>query len=158
MGEVQASVIIDDWNFTMQTNLPNRPKQLSRVAMLAWIGTLSLLLAMFVGTHMPPALDSQVVYNDKLMHFWAYLALAFGFMTSCDLSLARLRPRHYFLVFVGCALYGAFDEITQIPVGRVADLQDWMFDIAGALAGVLLYRVLRPLVQRLVLLVPVAAR
>lgn len=142
----------------MQTNPHNRPKQISRLAMLAWMGTLALLMAMFVGTHMPATIDSQVTYNDKLMHFWAYLALAFCIMTSVDLSLASLRARHYFFVLVGCAFYGAFDEITQIPVGRVADLRDWLFDVAGASAGVLLYRVLRPLVQRLVLLVPVASR
>jgi VanZ family protein len=142
----------------MQPAPDHTPKPHQNVARIAWLGTLAIFVAMFVGTHMPPAMSNQVVHHDKMMHFWAYMALAFGVITSCDLSLGRLQPLHYMLVFIGCAIYGAIDELTQIPVGRVADTRDWIFDIAGVFAGLALYRVLRPLVYRLALWMPAATR
>jgi VanZ family protein len=45
-------------------------------------------------------------------------------------------PRAAIGVVVGLAVYGALDELTQIPVGRYADVYDWLADCAGALAGV----------------------
>jgi VanZ family protein len=113
---------------------------------------------MFVGTHMPVDLSSQLVRGDKLMHFWAYMTLAFAAATTWDLSAGKLQGYQYLLIWLGCAIYGVIDELLQIPVGRSCDLMDWVFDIVGAAMGLVLFRVLRPLVYRLILLVSLPAR
>jgi VanZ family protein len=59
-----------------------------------------------------------------------------------------LRPQHYFTVWLVCTLYGAFDEISQTPFGRSCDGLDWLADIVGIIAGLTLYRLVRPLVSR----------
>lgn len=76
--------------------------------------------------------------------------LAFSVLTSWELTIGQLRPHHYFTVWLVGTLYGAFDEITQIPVGRHADVRDWISDIAGIVLGLTLFRLLRPLLYRLV--------
>jgi VanZ family protein len=34
--------------------------------------------------------------------------------------------------------YGILDELTQIPVGRHADVRDWFADVTGAIIGIVL--------------------
>jgi VanZ family protein len=140
----------------MQPDVDNRPNHLQRVAKLAWITTLVMFVAMFVGTHMPFDVSSEISHHDKMVHFWAYMTLSFSLLASWDLSMGRLQPIQYFLVWLACTTYGAIDEITQIPVGRTGDVVDWLFDAAGIIVGLTLFRVLRPLVYRLAQLVPVA--
>ena len=38
-------------------------------------------------------------------------------------------------------LYGAVDEVTQIPVGRNANLSDWLADAAGATVGLAIFQI-----------------
>ena len=37
---------------------------------------------------------------------------------------------------IAIALYGAADELLQIPVGRQAEFADWIADMAGAATGI----------------------
>lgn len=134
------------------------PNQLRRFAAMARYATIGLLAVMFVGTHLPFAMNEGVAASDKTIHFWAYLSLSFFLLTSWELSIGRLQPIHYFAVWLGCTLYGAFDEITQIPVGRTCDGVDWLFDVLGIVAGLALFRIMRPLVYRLLTLIPVQPR
>jgi VanZ family protein len=39
--------------------------------------------------------------------------------------------------------YGVIDECLQIPVGRTADILDWIADSVGAVSGLLAYAVMR---------------
>ena len=55
--------------------------------------------------------------------------------TSRGRRLLQLTPRRAGLVLMVVAVYGAADELLQIPVGRHADLYDWLADCAGALIG-----------------------
>jgi VanZ family protein len=142
----------------MQPDANKCPNRLRQVANLARYGTIAVLVAMFVGTHIPMEASGGFVQHDKMLHFWAYLTLAFAVITTWDLSAGRLQGSQYLMVWLGCAIYGIADELLQIPVGRSCDAMDWVFDIAGAAAGVLLFRVVRPLVYRMALLIPVAAR
>lgn len=124
------------------------PSRLRLVAQFARYATVLLLLAMFVGTHLPASLSPGFSYSDKVIHASAFMSLTLSLLISWELSAGVLRPQHYFAVWLFCTLYGAFDEITQIPVGRVCDGLDWLADIAGILAGLILYRLFRPLLSR----------
>lgn len=117
-------------------------------AQIARYATAILLIAMFIGTHLPANVSPGLNVSDKLIHFLAYMTLTMSLLTSWELSTGILQPQHYFIVWLCCTLYGAVDEITQIPVGRVCDGLDWLADVGGILVGLILYRLLRPLLYR----------
>jgi VanZ family protein len=142
----------------MHSDIPTESNSLRRLAVVARWATVTVFLAMFIGTHLPAQVTNEIVYHDKLIHFWAYLTLSFLAVSSWDLSIGGLRPIHFLVIWMAGAVYGAIDELTQIPVGRSCDAWDWMFDVAGVLAGLTLFRILRPLIYRLALLVAVPAR
>jgi VanZ family protein len=94
-------------------------------------------LALFVGTHMPRGPQELLPKNvsDKLLHFTAYGGLAF--LLCLNGSLRRpLGWRQFAIVLALLAGFGAFDEITQIPVGRDCDILDWIADVTGATLGI----------------------
>ncbi len=129
-----------------------------RVAAYMRYATILLFVAMFVSTHVPATIHYGVPHGDKFMHLWAYMALSFSVLASWELAKGPLLPINYFVVWLACTIYGAIDEITQIPVGRVCDGMDWLFDVMGAIVGLALFRILRPLVYRLALLVPASVQ
>ena len=99
---------------------------------------------MFAGTHVPAGTFShQVALFDKVIHSLVYLILTFSVLTSLELTIGQ------FTVWLVATLYGALDEITQIPVGRHADVNDWFFDIAGIVLGLTAYRLLSPVMFRI---------
>jgi VanZ family protein len=101
--------------------------------------------ALFYLTHTPasklPRLP-QIRMIDKWAHYLAYFGLAFLFLCSLKYrqrgSLSDLK-----LTFGVLALYGALDELLQIPVGRTASLYDFSADLAGIACGCLLAVLLR---------------
>ena len=108
-----------------------------------------LLVAMFVGTHIPTENVPGIGMSDKLVHFGAYLALSLSVLVSWELSVGVLQPPHYFAVWLAGTLYGAIDEITQTPFGRTCDGSDWLADVAGLIVGLILFQIVRPLIYRL---------
>ena len=126
------------------------PSRRRLAAQFARYATGLLLLAMFVGTHVPGSFSSGITYSDKVLHALAFLSLTLLLLLSWELSAGVLQPQHYFAVWLFCTLYGAFDEITQIPVGRTCDGLDWLADLVGILVGLVLYRLLRPLLSHLI--------
>jgi len=132
---------------TRLLNPPQDPRR--RLATFARYATVLLMLVMFIATHLPAhALPRELATADKIVHCFVYLLLAFSVLTSWELTIGHLRPHHYFTVWLVGTLYGAFDEVTQIPVGRHADVRDWMSDIVGIVLGLTLFRLLRPLIFR----------
>jgi len=133
----------------MQEPLLTRVQRLRHVALLARYGTGLLFLVTFFGTHypinIPPGLMAS---SDKIVHFVVYMMLTISFLVSWELSAGILRPAHYFLVWLFGTIYGAFDEITQIPVGRQCDGMDWLADIVGIVVGLTLFRLTRSLLYR----------
>ncbi len=124
--------------------------RMRRLANIARAVTVLLLVVLFVATHYPGhAIPHRIAAADKLAHCLAYMTLAFSVLTSWDLAIGLLRPQHYFTVWLVGTLYGAFDELTQIPVGRHCDALDWVSDIVGLVVGLTLFRLLRPLIYRL---------
>jgi len=97
----------------------------------------------------PPKLDIGVSYTDKIGHFAAYLVLAFMLLLSLawksGLGPASRASRRKAVApaaaaAVGIATgYGALIEVLQHFTGRQTELLDVIADLAGALAGVLLF-------------------
>jgi VanZ family protein len=79
----------------------------------------------------PPAINVQ--HADKLIHFLAFAGLA----SLCTAAFSRQRfgIRDISIVLF-CLAYAGFDELSQVPVGRIADVFDWVADFAGTLFGV----------------------
>jgi len=81
--------------------------------------------------------------SDKAIHFVAYLILSFlsWFSLSSDKAV-NWRKASAWLVLGVLAGYGVLDEILQGFVGRSCDIQDFYADMAGSIAGLLLFTVL----------------
>jgi VanZ family protein len=93
-------------------------------------------VAMFTGTHIPqppPSIDPGG--NDKTVHALAFAGLAFLICLNGALR-GRMSRRSYLRVILILAVYGAIDEVTQIPIGRSCELADWLADVGGAMSGV----------------------
>ncbi|HOI29885.1 MAG TPA: VanZ family protein [Melioribacteraceae bacterium] len=79
--------------------------------------------------------------QDKFEHFTAYFILAFLLRLSFQFQKKfRLKTGSVQLITsVIVLLYAAFDELHQLLIpGRYCDLYDWLFDIGGGFAGLLL--------------------
>ena len=123
----------------------------SQVKTVRWGLTILLLtywLAMFVGTHVPRVpQELSLPGGDKGQHLVAYAGLAF--LIAFRQSLGNvLGWKRIAAIFGVVALYGVVDELTQIPVGRTADLYDWFADVSGAVGGLLLLAALRTMLGR----------
>jgi VanZ family protein len=126
-------------------NVPNR----STVATLSKFALGLFWLALFIGTHVPPSTDLlPMPTNDKLAHLAAYLLLALLLATVWQLAGGILNGRHLVFAWLAILAYGAFDEVTQIPIGRDCNLGDWTADACGAAVGLLLFVGLRGIVEK----------
>jgi len=97
-------------------------------------------IALFVATHLPPTtpfLPGPAI--DKLVHALVYAVLAGLLATAWELAAGVLALRHLCWAWVVVAMYGALDEITQIPVGRECSFWDWSADAIGAVVGLALF-------------------
>ena len=125
------------------------PSYRSRLASLSKFALALFWLALFAATHVPPTtgfLPPQG--SDKFAHFAAYAMLALLFATTWQLAAGVLTSRHLALVWLAVAFYGAFDEVTQILVGRYCNVGDWTADALGAAAGLLLFVWLRRMMEQ----------
>jgi VanZ family protein len=94
---------------------------------------------MFVATHIPRVPQGfDIPGGDKSQHFLAYAALAILLAVRMSFA-APFAARHALRVLGIIALYGALDEVTQIPVGRHADVWDWVADLSGGTVGMALF-------------------
>lgn len=103
------------------------------------------LLLLAGATHLPQVNMPPIGASDKLYHFVAYAALAVVVLAGWELTLGTLQPKHFFAVWLAGTLYGAIDEITQSPFGRVSDASDWMADCLGVVIGLVTYLAVRRL-------------
>jgi VanZ family protein len=96
-------------------------------------------LALVAGTHWPqPPELLGMGESDKFLHFTAYSGLAL--LVCLNWALARAMGwRQWLAIAVILAAFAAIDEITQIPVGRNADLRDWFADLTGIAAGMAVF-------------------
>jgi VanZ family protein len=87
-------------------------------------------LSAFTLTHLPSRRLPRVSIGDWLLHAAGYFALV-SLLVAVLIAYGLGRARRIILVLCLAAAYAAFDEITQPLVGRVADLGDWLADMAG---------------------------
>ena len=92
---------------------------------LTVIVTTVIIAAMFWPLEaVPPAPE----WADKLVHFMAFVALAF--------PLARTGRLGLLPVFIGMSAFGAIIELIQPTFNRSADLNDWVADTLGVFIGI----------------------
>lgn len=97
-------------------------------------------LALVAGTHLPPAaLRMPPRFSDKLLHFGGYTVLAFLLAMAWETSTGRLNGRHLRLLWTAIMVFAVVDEVTQLLVGRDAEVGDWLADGVGAAVGLLLF-------------------
>jgi VanZ family protein len=125
-------------------------QRLKRIAARARTLAIAYFLLLFIGTHLPAErLESVATVSDKWLHFGGYAVLTIVVLAGWEVTIGTLQPKHYFAVWLAGTLYGAFDEVTQTPVGRSCDINDWMADVLGILCGLLTYRLGREVVLRI---------
>jgi len=97
--------------------------------------------AIFIFAHIPiPELVYRAQVSDKSIHLLGYLVLIFllWFSLSPDKKVSWRRAAVW-LVLLVVICYSAGDEILQKYVGRKCDFKDFLADLAGALAGLILF-------------------
>ncbi|MFA5250991.1 MAG: VanZ family protein [Phycisphaerae bacterium] len=112
----------------------HRPKLTIISLLLYWPG-------IFILAHIPiPQLVYKAGVSDKSLHFLVYLILVFllWFAISPHERVNWRRPAVWWVLFV-VVWYGVADEVLQKYVGRSCDVMDFIADLAGALAGLILF-------------------
>ena len=118
--------------------VPGRDKHASRRALVAFI---AYWLALFTATHWPrPPELAAVVGSDKIAHLAGYAVLTFLLAQAVAPRHRRLSPASYAAILAAVAGYGIVDELLQPLVGRYSEFWDWAADVAGALVGLVCFR------------------
>ncbi len=100
-------------------------------------------LSYFILAHIPfPLLVRRAGVSDKGLHFLAFLILVFllWFAVSGDKKVNWRRTGVWWVFFVATG-YGIVDELLQGCVGRNCDVRDMVANLAGTLAGLILFSV-----------------
>jgi len=93
-------------------------------------------IAAFVATHVPITRLPQTEVSDKVLHFVGFFVIAALFLLALAAAGVVLSRRAAMVFFV-TVFYGAFDEVTQMLVGRTASVADWVADSLGVVAAIL---------------------
>jgi len=99
--------------------------------------------AIFILSHIPiPKVVYQAQVSDKVLHILVYLILVFlaWFAVSPDGKVNWRRAPAWWVLFT-MVVYGIVDEWLQTFVGRYGDPMDFLADIAGVLAGLIVLSV-----------------
>ncbi len=109
------------------------------------IGLLYLLLLVLLSLLPTSNLPDIPFFSgeDKWIHFCMYLGLGFLTCWSLDISEKRRRPP-LFLLLVGVFLWGVLMEVLQrlMSNGRGMEVMDMLANLAGAIAGLFIYKYL----------------
>lgn len=109
---------------------------------LYWLPWYFYLGLIFTFSSLPrPEKTLGLELKDYLMHPLEYFLLPFfTFQAFRNSGRDILRTRAISLGILFCMFYAASDEFHQwfVP-GRHADFRDWLYDLAGIAAGVILY-------------------
>ena len=113
-----------------------RPR-FSRATRIVFVMLCIYWAALFYGTHTKVPEGLLPGNSDKFIHFWAYAGLAILLMS---LRVTRGAYTWLSVLIAWCilAIYGVFDELTQLLVKRNAEVFDWIFDVTGAASGLAL--------------------
>lgn len=104
-------------------------------------------VVLFYSTHTKLSPGILPGNSDKYVHFAAY-----GLLGALLMALRASRGAFPWTSIVArwvvLAMYGAFDELTQLLVNRNADFQDWFADIIGSAIGIGIVTVISRAIQR----------
>jgi VanZ family protein len=111
------------------------------------------VVAMLLATHLPgePEVVRRVHWPnaDKLAHFGIYcglaalLAFVVAWRSTDRRSRTGLSAAWYAGIAMFVATFAAVDELTQPWTGRERDFKDWLADVAGMAAGLILFSIVR---------------
>jgi VanZ family protein len=100
---------------------------------------------LFVSTHIPmPQVVRQADVSDKSLHFLGYCVLVFllWFAVHGD-EKVNWRTIAPLWILALVAMYGVLDEWSQnFVAGRTCDIHDFLADVSGTVAGLILFSVL----------------
>jgi VanZ family protein len=120
----------------------------SRVWLLILLGYWVIL---FVSTHIPnQLLGPPGRISDKILHFSAFCMLALLVALNAEWQFGEMCWRHYAILAIVMAVFGALDEILQQFVNRHCSFKDWVADICGMIVGLWLYYIFRSSLRKLV--------
>ena len=97
---------------------------------------------LFTATHIPKVPGVRLQHADKVFHMVAYTGLAFLLAWAIP-TIPRYRMLNVLMAGLFATTYGIFDEFSQIPFGRQADIFDWVADSIGVFVGLMAYAVVR---------------
>ena len=95
----------------------------------------ALWVAAFIATHVPPVRVPTLGPGDKVLHAAGYFVLSGMFLLALSAYRAPRGKRVALVVFT-MMFYAAFDELTQLLVARSADIADWLADMVGTAAAI----------------------
>ncbi len=99
----------------------------------------------FILTHIPMSVMPlfEVHVSDKTLHFLAYFVLVFllWFAINPNTKMHWRKPAMWWILFV-VVWYGVFDEWLQGYVGRDPDIVDFLADLGGSVAALILLSIL----------------
>lgn len=130
---------------------PVNAARLKRLAYRARTLALFYFVVLCIATHIPADRMEPMLGSDKWLHFASYATLTVLVLAGWELTIGVLQAKHYFAVWLAGTLYGAIDEITQTPVNRTCDMNDWAADVIGIVAGLLAFRLVRLVLYRVLM-------
>lgn len=114
---------------------------LSRRQKLTVILLLFYWPGLFILAHIPiPQLVYQAQVSDKSLHILAYLVLVFLLWFSISPGKKVNWPKATaWWILLAVVWYGVTDEVLQRFVGRNCDVKDFLADLTGTFAGLILF-------------------
>ncbi len=104
------------------------------LCLIVWTGAV-------IATHTPADRLPQSGVSDKLLHAVGYFVLTgVLWLTLSAYQVSGLK--RIALIFFAMLAYAAIDEITQPLVGREDSFGDWLADVIGATASLVLFELL----------------
>jgi len=107
--------------------------------------TIIFLIIYWIGfgilAHIPvPEIVYQARVSDKWLHFLAYLGLTFLLWFSIKpQEKVRLGSLPVWIIFLILVIYGGLDELTQPYFGRTRDFGDFLANVIGIAAGLIIF-------------------
>ncbi len=103
---------------------------------VAWIALASYVVILLTMTHLPRPPGVFEGRNDKTLHFLAYFVLGCCAYFAAAVTLPDRKWIGVWLLISG-SLFALFDETTQPFFKRSADVFDWIADIIGLSAAMI---------------------
>ena len=101
------------------------------------VGFVASWLGAFVATHIPLEQLPAFGASDKTLHLVGFFLLGAAFWLTM-LAFGSARSHRVVVIVSVMTIYAALDEITQPLVNRYAARDDWLADIIGVIAAVVL--------------------